>query len=166
MEQRFAIVLLGCLSAALIALGGCAGPAPSSEAAPEEAFPGVWEVVRLDDGQRVIEGDDLDRLRALDMHIYLDLSDDGQAVLRTFDEEEAGSWSAQSATAGTMAFPDGQQVAMELEGDVLSFSQDEDKLEFRRTDLAEMPPLADGADSPADEGEDGAGDAAAEGAAS
>lgn len=161
MKQRFAIILLGCLGAALIALAGCAPAAPASDTARAE-FPGVWEVVRLDDGQRVIEGAELDRLRDLDMHIYLELCEDGRAVLRTFDEEEEGSWTAESPATAVMAFPDGQQVAMELQGSTLSFSQDEDRLEFQKTDLAEMPPLVEVGDA----AENGTEATASEGGAS
>lgn len=156
MKQRFAIILWSCLCAALVALGGCAAPAPASEdAAPEAGFAGIWEAVRLDDGERVIEGDDLERLRSLDMHIYLELGEDGRAVLRTFDEEEAGTWQADSAATAAMVLPDGQQVAMELSDDVLSFSQGEDRLEFRRTDLAQLPPVPDDAPLEAQEGAQG-----------
>lgn len=146
MRQRLALALLGCLTAALLVSGGCAAPAPASEeAAPEAGFAGIWEVVRLDDGERVIEGEDLERLRSLDMHIYLELAEDGRAVLRTFDEEQAGTWQADSSSTAAMVLPDGQRVGMELSDGVLLFSQGEDRLEFQRTDLAELPPAPDDA---------------------
>lgn len=148
-------IALALLCAVLLCLGACAAPqeqhGPSQDAA---GFAGIWEVDRLDDGQRVIQDDELERLRQLDLTIYLELSDDGSAVFRLFDAEEHGTWEAGSATEATMTLSDGEVVAMALEEGELSFSQDEDRLWFKRTDLSELPELtaapgSDGAEAAA-----------------
>ena len=136
MGKRGIVAVFICMLVLSMALVGCGGNSEKSK----EAFTGTWNVVELVQDGQPVSNDDLEALKALGMEIYVNLNEDGTAMLALFGEVLNGTWDAKSATEGTITFSESTSN-LTIENSRLKFENKGSSMVFEKG-AAKEPPAA------------------------
>ena len=102
--------------------------APEADDAGSGAV-GIYKLVEVQsDDDDATTQEDVALMEAMGFICYIELTEDGQAVLSMFGEEMTGTWQDGAITM------EGEAAPFVLEGDTLTVSQDDTALVFTRTD--------------------------------
>ena len=135
MSRKLMVVVLGCVFALSLALVGCGGD--NGEAA-KKAFTGTWDLIEMEQNGEVTGQEDLETLKSLGLEVYVNLNEDGSAALVLFGEPMEGTWTAKSATEGTITL-EGQEVKMTIADSKLKFEQSGSSLTFKKGEAKDTP---------------------------
>ena len=164
MAKKGVIALMACVFALCLALVGCGGGGGNNAEANKAAFTGTWNLVELNQDGQVTDADSLETMKALGLEVYVNLNEDGTAVLVMFGETMEGTWEAVSTTAGTVTFDD-RQTNMTIEDSKLKLEEEGTSLTFEKGEAKEVPAKSESASASA-EGESTESTEAAEGESS
>ena len=125
--------LVVCVFALCLALAGCGGGAASGGDAADAkaAFAGTWDLVEMTQNGQQTDSDNIEKLKALGLEVYLNLNEDGTSELVLFADSSEGTWEASSATVATLSLQ-GESVEMKLEGGKLRMEQEGSSLTFQK----------------------------------
>lgn len=175
MTKKLLVACIACVAALCLVLAGCGNSAEDAK----KAFTGTWDLSEMSQNDEITSSEDIETLKSLGLEVYANLNEDGSAALVLFGQVIEGTWEASSTTAGTITL-EGQKVDMKIDGEKLSFAQENAILTFVKGEKKETPEVeeedvegmegtegtegaegAEGAEGTAAEGTEGA---AAEGA--
>lgn len=127
MKKRF-LGMLAVATVCCIALAAC-----GSAQDDVSNFIGEWQMIATDNVADPVSEEEVQRMKERGLTVDLTLSADGTCDFNMFGEPEEGTWSAQSATEGTLLL-EGQEVELTIDPDTgrLYFSQDGESLVFAR----------------------------------
>lgn len=131
--KRFLLAVM-CACVLVVGLVGCSDPI----AASKTAFTGTWQIYSMTDGETERAPEDIDKLRDMGMNVYLELNEDGTAVLNLFGSEDEGSWEPKTATTASVTLSSGAAVEMTISDDKLSMKENDNVLTFSKVDPADL----------------------------
>ena len=105
--------------------GSEATPDVEEEAAdPAEAFYGTWDLVSIESSSEALNfgTDDLDFLEQMGLHAFVNLYDDGTAVLSMYGENLGATWQLVDDAHISLVFDDDpyhEEAVVELQGDTI-----------------------------------------------
>lgn len=121
-----------CAVALCVALAGCAGGGNAADDASN--FQGNWILSSGNvQGQEMTE-EQLAQAADLGMSIYLQLNEDGSAVLNVLGSEMTGTWEAKDATTVALTF-EGSTEEAKLEGGDLVMTYGSDNMHFKKGEI-------------------------------
>ncbi|MBO4352438.1 MAG: hypothetical protein J5818_02965 [Eggerthellaceae bacterium] len=134
MRRRSLIAVVLCCTLALaLGLVGCGGGAEKADPVAESkaAFTGTWDLSGMVENGEPVAQEDLDIVKSLGLEIYLELDEDGSAMLELAGSSLGGEWTPKTATEADISFDD-ETITMTIDGDTLSMEQDGSRLEFTK----------------------------------
>lgn len=136
MGKKGALAVIACVAALCLALVGCGN---NDEAAvAKKAFAGTWDLVGMTQNGEEVGANDLAALKSLGLQVYVNLNEDGTAVLMLFDEQRNGTWEATSRTSAKVTL-DNQEIGMMIKDSKLHLTQDASTLLFEKSHAKEEP---------------------------
>ncbi len=135
-----------CAMALCVALVGCAGGGTYSDDNAAN-FKGDWMLSGgTSDGQE-LDAESISAMEQMGLYVYLQLKDDGTAVVSLFGTNVEGTWAAKDATTVTLTLQ-GDAADATLEGEELTLAVEGDSLRFKKGEIpAEALEGASGADA-------------------
>ena len=107
------------------------------------------------DTENNVTEEDMALAEGMGLYCFMELKEDGSAVLNMFGDEISGSWDESSITMA------GEKIDMTVEGDKLTLSQNEETMEFKKLSEEEFLELvakaAEAASSEEEPAEEGSG---------
>lgn len=141
-----ALAVFACAFALCIALVGCAGGGDTAGDDAAKNFQGDWVLSGgSSDGQEIDQAS-IDSMQQLGMNVYMQLQEDGTAVISLFGSEMTGTWKAKDATTADFTL-EGDTEEIKIENDELVIAVDGDSLRFKRGEI----PAAEAATTPDEE---------------
>ena len=150
MAKKGVLALLSCMFALCLALAGCGGSAGNNETTGKAAFTGTWDLIEMSQDGETTGKDDLESLKSRGYEVFLNLNEDGSAALVLFGEATEGTWTASSATSGSLSL-EGQQINMTIEDSKLKVEQEKTTLVFEKGEAKEVPSQSESVSSSAEE---------------
>ncbi|MDE8702169.1 hypothetical protein PZH32_04235 [Adlercreutzia equolifaciens] len=141
-----ALAVFACAFALCFALVGCTsgGNAAGDDAAKN--FQGDWVLSGGSSAGQEIDQASIDSMQQLGMNVYIQLQEDGTAVISLFGSEMTGTWKAKDATTADFTL-EGDTEEIKIENDELVIEVDGDSLRFKRGEI----PAAEVAATPDEE---------------
>ena len=125
-------------------------------AAPAAGLAGGYKLNAITDStdtENNVTEEDMALAEGMGLYCFMELKEDGSAVLNMFGDEISGSWDESSITMA------GEKIDMTVEGDKLTLSQNEETMEFKKLSeeeflelLAKAAEAASSEEEPAEEG--------------
>ena len=141
-----ALAVFACAFALCIALVGCAGGGSTAGDDAAKNFQGDWVLSGGSSGGQEIDQASIDSMQQLGMNVYIQLQEDGTAVISLFGSEMTGTWKAKDATTADFTLEDDTEE-IKIENDELVIEVDGDSLRFKRGEI----PAAEVATTPDEE---------------
>ncbi|MCI9261921.1 hypothetical protein [uncultured Adlercreutzia sp.] len=137
MKKNFkakALAVFACAFALCIALVGCAGGSGAAGDDAAKNFQGDWVLSGGSSGGQEIDQASIDSMQQLGMNVYIQLQEDGTAVINLFGSEMTGTWKAKDATTADFTL-EGDTEEIKIENDELVIAVDGDSLRFKKGEI-------------------------------
>lgn len=130
MKNKGLYKIIACILCTLIMCGMLTACGTGGSASKGAKMVGYWEATEVTaDGETLTE-DDIKTLKEMDLLCILYLSEDGKATLDLFGEIEETTWDIENATITV----DTINANLELKDDTLTFSDENNKVVFKKGD--------------------------------
>lgn len=129
-----ALAVCACALALCVALVGCASGNAGSSDNGASNFQGDWVLSGgVSQGQE-IDQEGIEGMQKLGMNVYIQLNEDGSAVISLFGQEVTGTWTAKTDTTADITL-EGDTEEVKLENGELVLEADGDSLRFKKGEI-------------------------------
>ena len=135
--KRFGILFMaGLLAISLAGFGGggifIKQAAAAEDTAAADSIEGFWKIVRIEAGEESTTEEQIAQMEEMGMAFFMIITADGSLTVSYYGEEGGGSWDDATISFGENTF------TYTLDGDTLSFGQDDIVMTFGRTTAEEL----------------------------
>ena len=129
-----ALAAFVCVFALCAALAGCTTTSAGDADNGASNFQGDWVLSGGTSGGQEIDQEGIEGMKALGMNVYIQLNEDGSAVISLFGSDMAGTWSPKTATTADITL-EGDTEEVKIENDELVLEADGDSLRFKKGEI-------------------------------